>query len=168
MMNGNGECVVKNKVLNYAGKIRVFLNFMKRRGFKALFLAVDDLWLYNFHVMEYDGTVKVVFETIAFIEERQWEVVGLEEERELVEESVKVAQFYNPYSNTVYMMKERKNNLFISSTTDYFVFFLPATIILMFLLNRLFHCLFNNSISRYLRPYSFWWMLFELLFQGNV
>lgn len=59
-------------------KIRPFLNFFKRKGLKSLFLALDDLWLYQYHKKEYDGSVKVVFETISFIEEKQWEVVGLE------------------------------------------------------------------------------------------
>ena len=47
--------------------MRVLLNFVRRRGVKTLFLAVDDLWLYNFHSQEYDGTVEIVFETIDFI-----------------------------------------------------------------------------------------------------
>lgn len=58
-------------------KIRPFLNFIKRKGFKALFLVVDDLWLYDYHQKQYDGTLEVVFHTISFIEEKQWEIVGL-------------------------------------------------------------------------------------------
>ena len=47
-------------ILDWAGKARIFANFIKRRGLKSLFLAMDDLWLYNFHLQEYDGTVLVV------------------------------------------------------------------------------------------------------------
>ena len=64
----NGECVEEIIVLDWVGKARILLNFIKRRGFKSLLSAVDDLWLYNFHLQEYDGTVLVVFETIDFIE----------------------------------------------------------------------------------------------------
>ena len=53
--------------LDWIRKIRVLLNFLKRRGVKTLFLAVDDLWLYNFYSKQYDGTVEIVFETIDFI-----------------------------------------------------------------------------------------------------
>ena len=123
-------------------KARVFLNFMKRRGLKTLFVALDDLWLYNFHKVEYDGSVEVVFKTIKFIEDKQWEIVGLEEEREKVEHCIAEVPRYNPFSNPTYLVKERKNNLFVSSTMDFFSFFLPLTVVLVILFNRLFHLLF--------------------------
>ena len=59
--------MVEDEALNILAKIRPMLNFVKRRGVKALFLAVDDLWLYNYHRNQYDGTALVVFETIQFI-----------------------------------------------------------------------------------------------------
>ena len=37
-----------------------------------MFLAIDDLWLYNYHNHQYDGTTLVIFETIQFIEQKQW------------------------------------------------------------------------------------------------
>ena len=88
--------------------------------------------------------------------------------REEVQESVEVAKLYNPHSNRVYLARERKNNLFIASTTDFFVFFVPGTILLLLILNGLFRCLFNYSVSRYLRPYTFKLVIFELLVQGNI
>ena len=39
---------------------------------------VDDLWLYQYHKQEYNGIVKVVFRTISFMEQRQWEIIGLD------------------------------------------------------------------------------------------
>ena len=63
----DGECEVESATLDWVGKMRVLLNFIKRRGVKTLFLAVDDLWLYNFHSKQYDGTVEIIFETIDFI-----------------------------------------------------------------------------------------------------
>ena len=67
---------------------------------------------------------------------------------------------YNRFSNPTYITKERKNNLFIKSTMDYFSFFLPATFVIVFLFNRIFYLLFNYEISKYLRPYAFNWILF--------
>ena len=63
-----GECAVESSLLNLLSRVRPFLNFIKRRGVKALFLAVDDLWLYHYHSNQYDGTALAVFETIEFIE----------------------------------------------------------------------------------------------------
>ena len=51
---------------------------------------------------------------------------------------------------------------------DYFVLFVPATLVFVFLCNRCFYFLFNCRISIFLRSYSFWWVLFELLIQNNV
>ena len=69
--------------------------------------------------------------------------MGLEEAKEKVETSIDVLQKYNPHSNQVYLAKQRKNSLFISSTLDYFVFFVPGTLLLVFILYRLFYYLFN-------------------------
>ena len=51
---------------------------------------------------------------------------------------------------------------------DYFVFFLPFTLITVVLFNRLFRCLFHYEISKFLRFYSFWWVLMEILIQRNI
>ena len=84
-----------------------------------------------------------IFETIRYIEEKQWQLVGLEEERETVENSIRQTAQYNPYSNPTYLKKERKSNLFIASTLDYFAFGLPVTVLLFIIFNRLFRCLFD-------------------------
>ena len=133
-----------------------------------MFLAVDDLWLYNYHSHKYDGTALTIFETIQFIEEQQWEIVGLDKAKETLETSIEQVPLYNPQSNPTYMEKERKNNMFIASTMDYFAFYIPLILIVVFLFNKIFYCLFDHEVSILFRPYSFWWIIFELLFQGNV
>ena len=155
-------------MLDLLSKTRVFLNLIKRRGVKTLFVALDDLWLYNFHKNNYDGTVDIVFKTIKFIEDKQWEIVGLENTKEKIENAIEEVPAYNPYSNPTYLEKERKNNLFVSSTMDFFSFFVPLTVVMVVLLNRLFYCLFKYEISFWFRSYSFWWILFELLVHNNI
>ena len=154
-----GKCVVESSTLDLLSKIRTFLNLVKRRGVKTLFVALDDLWLYNFHKQEYDGSVDAVFKTIKFIEDRQWEIAGLEDARDRVESAVEEVPPYNPYSNPTYLRKERKNNLFVSSTMDFFSFFVPLTLVMVVLFNRLFYCLFDYEVSFIFRSYSFWWIL---------
>ena len=61
---------------------------MRRKKIKSLFLALDDLWLYNYHQQHYDGTIYDVFETIRFIEEKQWELAELETVRDEIESSI--------------------------------------------------------------------------------
>ena len=40
-------------------------------------MMIDDLWLYQYHKIKYKGIVRDVFKTISFVEEKQWEIVGL-------------------------------------------------------------------------------------------
>ena len=167
-MSTDGECILQNQALSLAQKIRPLLNFIKARGLKSLLACINDLWLYNYHNQTYDGTALSIFETIQFVQEKQWEISGLDEAKETVETSIEQIDLYNPQSNQKYLEKERKNNLFIASTMDFFVFHVPLMLVLVFLLNRLFYCLFNFTISSLIRPYCFWWIIFEMLIQSNI
>ena len=138
-----GQCVVESRALDICARARPLLNFIKRRGVKSLLLAVDDLWLYNYHRNQYDGTAMTVFETIQFVEEQQYEVVGLEGAKEEIETSIEQVDRYNVQSNPTYLDKERKGNLFIASTMDYFAFHVPLILLVVFVFNRVFYCLFN-------------------------
>ena len=77
-MDKKGDCVIENQVLSIFTDIRPFLNLVRRKGIKWIFMVVDDLWLYQYHKQDYDGVVEDVFRTISFIEQRQWEIIGLE------------------------------------------------------------------------------------------
>ena len=87
-MDTNGYCVESNEVLNTVAILKSIFNYIERRGIKSLCLALDDLWLYNYHKNNYDGTALTIFETIKYIEEKQWQLVGLDQERETVEHSI--------------------------------------------------------------------------------
>ena len=67
---------------------RPFLNLIRQRGLKSLFLAVEDLRLYNYHSHEYDGIALKIFETIQFMEEQQWCLVGLESAYDTIESGI--------------------------------------------------------------------------------
>ena len=84
----HGNCVLKSDWLTVALKIHLVTNFIRRRGMKSLLFAIDNLWLYNFHQQEFDGTTLSVLETIAFFEEKKWEIVRLEEIKEDLETSI--------------------------------------------------------------------------------
>ena len=171
-MDRNGECAIENPILFVLAKSRPALNLIRRRGLKGLFFIFGDLWLYNFHQQQYDGSTQTVIEIIALIEEKQYELIGLEKVKEQMEEGLEesIAQLneYNCEANPTFIQKQRKNNLFLLNTLDYFVFHIPFTLLSVFLLNRLFHCLFQFEISSLLRHYSFWWIILELLVVGNI
>ena len=144
------------------------MNLLRGKAFNNLFFALSDLRFYSYHKKEYNGFEMEVFNAIRFIEEKQWELIGLQTTKNNIEGSIEFASRYYPESNPTYLFEERKGNLFIESTIDYFVFFVPFTLLTVILFNRLFYCLFNYEISKYLRVYSFWWVILELLIQKNV
>ena len=48
-MDENGQCHEESEVLKILGILKSILNYFKRRGIKSFCLALDDLWLYNYH-----------------------------------------------------------------------------------------------------------------------
>ena len=70
-------------------KARPIINILRKGCVKMLFLGVDDFWLYEYHIKQYDGIMKVIFETISFIEEKQWEMVGVKDLISGLKDSIK-------------------------------------------------------------------------------
>ena len=60
-MDENGQCMEEKQVLNMLATLKCIFNYFKRRGIKSFCLALDDLWLYNYHKNDYDGTALTIF-----------------------------------------------------------------------------------------------------------
>ena len=75
--DAGGKCVVENMALAALKDAMPFMGAVKKRGFKMFFLSLEDLWLYNYHRQSYDGFAGQVFSTISFLQENQWEMIGL-------------------------------------------------------------------------------------------
>ena len=116
---------------------------MRKRGHKWVFMVVDDLWLYQYHQKRYEGIIRDVFRTIALIESKQWEIIGLEEYLDRVKDEMKEARRFNPYSNLRYMEESRNNNALFDNLLDFIVFSIPLTLAIWFLYYRVFYCLFD-------------------------
>ena len=102
------------------------------------------------------------------MEEKQWEIVGLGDFLDEIKDGIKEIPEYNPRSNEKYMRVSRNNNFLISSLLDFLVLFIPAILIIEYLFHKIFYCLFDYEISKFLRPYSFKLILVDLIIQGNV
>ena len=66
------------------------------------------------------------------------------------------------------MSEARNNNLLLDNLLDFLVFSVPLMVVLEFLYYKIFYCLFEYEISKYLRPYCFRLILIEILIQGNL
>ena len=158
-MEEEGKCVIENQVLSIFMDTKPLTNLLKKKGMKTIFVALDDLWLYQYHEQEYDGVMKDIFELISLTQERQWEIIGLGEYIFQIEDSLQDIPKYNAFSNEKYLQKARKNNFLMSSLIDYLVLSVPFTLALVFVFNKIFYLLFNYEISKFLRAYSFWLIL---------
>ena len=112
-MDDTGDCVLESAALAVASKTKPVLNAVKGKAFKPLFLALADLRMYAYHIKKYDGTTKQIINTIRFVEDKQWEVLGLTEVKEGIENSLELAKQYYPLANPTYLDEERKSNLFV-------------------------------------------------------
>ena len=95
----NGKCAIQSQGLSIFVSIRPLLNVLKKRGNRWIFMMLDDLWLYQYHQKQYEGIIKEMFITIAFIEEKQWEVVGLNQYLDELKAKIEDIPRYNPHSN---------------------------------------------------------------------
>ena len=108
--------------------IRPFLNALRKRGVKWIFMMVDDLWLYQYHQQQYEGIIRDVFKTIAFVESKQWEVVGLKEYLDGLKDQIEDIPKYNVHSNQKYMDETRNNNFLLDVLLDFVVVSIPLTL----------------------------------------
>ena len=102
--------MIGSQSLSIFTSVRPFLNVLKKRGHRWLFMVLDDLWLYQYHQQQYEGIVREVFATIAFVEEKQWEIVGLQQYLDEMKAEIKDIPKYNAHSNKRYMEVARNNN----------------------------------------------------------
>ena len=143
VMNDDGACVIESKALEVIKDVRPLINAIKRRGFKWIFMMVDGLWLYQYHQQQYDGILRDIFKTIAFLEEKQWEVVGLADRVDELKQQINSIKLYNPYSNYKFMEETRNNNLLVDNLMDFLLLSVPLILAMEFLYYRAFYCLFN-------------------------
>ena len=106
-------------------------------------MMVDDLWLYQYHQRQYEGIIRSVFATIALIEEKQWEIVGLSQYLDEMKAEIKEISQYNADSNKRYMEVSRNNNFLLDNIFDFLLLSVPLIIILEFIYYKIFYCLFD-------------------------
>ena len=125
-----GECVMASQSLSIFVSVRPFLNVLKKRGYRWMFMVIDDLWLYQYHQKEYEGIIRDVFATIAFMEEKQWEIVGLSQYLDEMKAEIKEISQYNADSNKRYMEVSRNNNFLLDNIFDFLLLSVPLMLVL--------------------------------------
>ena len=93
-------------------------------------MVIDDLWLYQYHQKEYEGIIRDIFTTIAFVEEKQWEIVGLSQYLDEMKAEIKEISQYNADSNKRYMEVSRNNNFLLDNIFDFLLLSVPLMLVL--------------------------------------
>lgn len=75
---------------------------------------------------------------------------------------------YGAYAREKFVTLEGNGGFFLDSLAEFLCINIPFTILTFFLLNRLFYCLFSHPFSAYLRTFSFWGFLAQMLLEGNL
>ena len=91
---------------------------------------------------------------------------------DLIEEKIAGAlpplQNYNSFTNEKFLLEERVDALLVKNALLEIVVMSAIKVFCFILFNRLFYCLFNHSVSRFFRPYSFKIFLLEVLFLEDI
>lgn len=164
----DGGCTLENVYVKVATYARPYVSILRRNWMAPFYMVLEEIWLYNYHKQDYNGTIEDIFETIRMIEDKKWALEPFVHLLPIKEKIQSGLPNYDDYSNEKFLQKEHHDQLLIKTLVEYFVFYLPGMIIMMFLLNRLFYLLFNYSISAWFRIYSFWGTLWMIAFEGNV
>lgn len=164
----DNECVIESKIIEIAIFINTFISSLRIRKIKSLLFAVDNFWLYEYHKENYTWLTNNIFGTIRFIESKKSQIIDPEDLPFIEDSIVPTFPNYYPYSNEKYIQVEGKDSFFFRSTLEYFIMGLPYVIVLFFVCNRIFYCLFEREISQHLRIFSFWGFLFQMGIESNI
>lgn len=75
---------------------------------------------------------------------------------------------YIPFTNQQFVAVERNDSNFFQNTKAFFIVFIPFSLIVFTILNKIFYSLYDYQISSFLRLYSFWTQLFVIMFLQNI
>ena len=102
-----GDCVMNDDPLTILSKIRPFIVLLRSSGIKTFLFILADLRLYEYHQKKYDGMAKQVFVVARFLEDKQWEIVGLLDVKEELESSIEVTRQYHCRTPPISMQRGR-------------------------------------------------------------
>ena len=135
---------------------------------RHIYLLPGELELYEYQGIQYDGTMREVLETKKEMDDRLYDMLHINLVEDLIVEHLPPLKNYNSFTNPKFMEEERVDALFVKNTLLEFATLSLIKVVVFFLLNRLFYCFFNYSLSRFLRLYSFKVFLIEVLILGDI
>jgi hypothetical protein len=132
-----------------------------------LFIYLDRLQLYVYHTAEYQGIMGEALAFVDNIKQRAWNIVQHKQVEEWLESPFELPS-YVAYADLQFQKIERSDYLLVQNTKQYFLVYIPLTLLFFCLFNRAFYLLFKRRGSLFLLTYSFWLQLWLIAVVQNL
>lgn len=136
---------------------------------KYAYLFVEDVWLYNYDSVRYEGTMAVVFNTSSLIESMKFRVLDRLLGLLPYQQAMGFSEQYSNFTRPRFVEIEGSSAVLLEACFAFFVYTLPLTLACCLALYFLFLQLRQYKISQFLRKYFFIKAtLFQTLLEGSV
>ena len=130
---------------------------------RYLSYLIGEFELYDYQIIQYDGSIKKALDMKREIDDNLKDMIHLSFIQGKLSEIVPEIKNYNSYTNQKFLNTERVDSQIVNNMILEFLVICAIKIVVFIILNRLFYFLFERSISRFLRLYSFKVFLLEVL-----
>ena len=136
--------------------------------FKYLGIIFEDIAMYFYDKREYNGAIQEALVTTNKIEETKWNMLSFVVKIP-INSSIIPTTPITEFSNPKHVEIDGVDDSFFRGIFAFAVFMIPQTLLLVFILKRIFCWIANFSISIYLRRYYFVTAcVLQILIESNV
>ena len=139
----------------YASIAYLFFKTVRSPQYRTVYYLIGQLELYEYQKINYDGAMKRVLDTKKEMDQNLKDMLHIDFIEDKVTSILPPLQNYNSFTNPKFLNEERVDVLLVKNTLLELAVISIIKLLIFFLLNRLFYCLFNFQISRFFRTYSF-------------
>ena len=141
---------------------------LKISGLQLVYMFIDRLDLYIYHDVEYEGLLYQAITFASTAKEACWNMLSsVDVVRQQIAQPFGLPS-YLAYTDFKFQQVERSDCLLVQNTKEYFLIYLPVSLAVFVLLNRLFHCMARFRLSALLRAYSFWLQIWLIAVAQNL
>ena len=108
---------------------------------KYISIFIDDLWMYFYDKRYYNNTMLYILKTVNQIENTKWTLLNFAAKAPLSRTQLPYTD-YTAYSNSKHLEIDGVDDSFARSSFEFLLLSVPQTILLCFILKKIFNCFF--------------------------
>lgn len=137
-------------------------------GLRQVYLLAEDLWLYHYDKIEYQGTLDMVFNTTTSLQLLKLEALDGVFNLQKYGEYLPISE-YKPWNRQRFVEIEKSSSVLIKAVFPFFIYVVPLNIVACLAMYFLFQFLRKYKVSIYLLKFYFIkTVLLQSLLEGNV